>query len=238
MTTCAERILLLAMTVLGPLARELPSDGERAEEMENEESPLRSLLGRSVCSVFGCVEWNTLKTMAAAFGTVERCLRWLATTMRIPDEDIPRLRAGAEALREWEAETEGLDKDLRSLQRELERVRAKCDELTIENAGLREKCDAYSEAGVILEQDRQQLQSLLTDKCKLAEENQHLEREISSLQELLEFATENVTDEDGFDGEVGVGYGEDASSDRLAVDVDSPISQYGEDCNCGRFCDS
>lgn len=206
-----ERMLCLAMTVLGPLTSNVQNDREREK---NKGSTLQSLLGRSVCSVFGCVEWNTLKTMATAFGSFERCLQWLGVTMSIPEEDVPCLRAGAEKMKEWEMETEELTEDLRKVQQELEMVRAKCMELTAENSELREKCEAYSEAGVILEQDRKQLQSLLTDKCKLVEENQHLEREISSLQELLEYATEHaVTDEEGFDGAASVVYADDLSND-------------------------
>jgi len=143
--------------------------------------------------------------------------------MPIPEEDVPCLRAGAETMKEWEAETEEMEKDLQKVQRELEMVRAKCRELTAENSELREKCEAYSEAGIILEQDRQQLQSLLTDKCKLVEENQHLEREISSLQELLEYATEHVVDDEGFDGETAVEC-DDLSVDGYSFEADSPVS--------------
>jgi len=126
--------------------------------------------------------------MISAFGSVEHCLKWIGVSNEVPAEDLPYYEAGAQAIKEWEFESSQMSKSIEMLRYELERTEEKCRELVSENSELRQKCSAYSEAGTILEQDRQQLQSLLTDKCKLIEENRMLEREISSLQELLEYA--------------------------------------------------
>lgn len=218
MATPIQRILCLAMTVLGPLTIDVPStsDSKKKDEegQESKEGAFQWLLGRSVSTLFSCLDWKTLKSMMRQFRSSENCFQSLSATFDIPEKDIPLLQAGMVQLEEWETENERMVRLLEKMENELERTRARCSELTEENADLRRQCDAYSEAGIIMEQDRQQLQSLLSDKCKLQEENQHLEREISSLQELLEYATEHVTEEEPlYDGIMNVEYDYEDVSD-------------------------
>ena len=232
MTSALEKMLCLAMTVLGPLTVKTPPSTQRrsaaTRHAASGDGGLRSLLGRSVYSIFSSVEWSTLIAMTSVFGTVEHCLRWLGMNFPIPDEEMPYIIAGARVMKEWETETTGTSKDLENLRQELEKTRSRCHELAKENDGLRQRCAAYSEAGLILEQDRQQLQSLLSDKCKLLEENQHLEREISSLQELLDYATEHAVEEEdnGFDCGA-IGFGEDEGFDgEVNLECDDSLQEF------------
>eukprot|EP00210_Caulerpa_lentillifera_P004713 g4497.t1 len=186
MTTRTKRTVCLAMTVIGPIGADVlftkPSIAHHSRKS------FRELLGFSVHSLFQSIELGTLKTMNSMFTTVEYCLQWLG--MEFPNPESLCTDRGSQTIRSWKEETQKLTTDIIQISKDLEFSKQHCKELTKEVDFLRRQCACYSETGSsILEQDREQLQSLLSDKCKLIEANQNLERRISSLSELLNFAT-------------------------------------------------
>lgn len=126
------------------------------------------------------------------------------------DEDCQHVRTGKEVLDRLNKEHLKLEKEKNELEGELKAAQQSLLLLSQENKVLVHRLDASKEAGLILEQDRRQLQALLEDKCRLQEENTRIRREIDALQELLEYAAEHAVEgmgsqpfEDQFSNEMG-----------------------------------
>eukprot|EP00210_Caulerpa_lentillifera_P002509 g2406.t1 len=192
MASPMERIVCLAFTVLGPITTDHSCPTHITSKRSRGVS-FRELLGLSVHSFFHSIELGTLKTLTTLFSTTEQCLKRLGMEFPNVEESPCLLEKGFHTIQGWENETKKLSTDIINLSRDLEQTRKRCAELNEEVDLLRKQCSSYSEAGSILEQDREQLESLLSDKCKLIEENQNLERRISSLSELLQYATAEHT---------------------------------------------
>jgi len=183
LTAPVERIVCLALTVLGPISTDSPPSTPTPSRNSR-----KDLFGFNLHSLFHSLEVGAKKTVTSVFSTTELCLKGLGLEFRTP-ESPSVLESGFQTIQGWEDETRRLSQDVVHLSRDLESTRKRCEELNQEVDILRKQRNSYSEAGSILEQDREQLQSLLSDKCKLIKENQNLERRIRSLSELLQYAT-------------------------------------------------
>lgn len=114
--------------------------------------------------------------------------------MLVPAQRRDLGAGGKELLERLNDDHSRLEREVTVLRGELMATRDHLVSLSRQNVGLKQKLSSTREAGLILEQDRKQLQALLEDKHRLQEDNYRLEREIGALQELLEYAAEHVLD--------------------------------------------
>jgi len=230
MTTRTERVLCLALTVLGPIATHTPS--RKASSPRHPSKPLRELLDSHIHSLFHSIELGVLKTLSCIFSKTEHCLQ----TLGLEFSESSSTREEIQTLGISDEDAQKLNKDVIHLSRALEVSRNRCEELTDEVHLLRNQCTSYSEAASILEQDREQLESLLSDKCKLIEENQNLERRIRSLSELLHYATAE-RNEVRLELENPLGFcGDEVSINEEVLTEDGTViesSPHSQDAFCG-----
>lgn len=247
------RALCLALAVVGPLTlsrmfsripnrpkcdfkvKEGEAKGEESREGELGASPrLRkaaslalNAIGTHAQSIFSTVEWGTIKGLLSFLGGIDQCLEWLGASCEVAPEEIPYLKAGIEMLQRLDAEHSALLEDVSKLREELAAARERCAALSHQNAGLRCRVASAMEHERIIEQDRVQISALLDDKTRLQEENASLEREITALQELLQYAeerqrmAETTGPDDGdetVDGDDDGGDDEDGLSDDSLVE--------------------
>lgn len=145
--------------------------------------------------MFTNMHWGTIKILMGLLDTVSDSLAWVTSCFpngEITERDVCYLRTGRELLERLNEDHSKLEREVTTLKGELFATRENLVSLSRENVGLKQKLSSSKEAGLILEQDRKQLQALLEDKHRLQEDNCRLEREIGALQELLEYAAEHV----------------------------------------------
>lgn len=107
---------------------------------------------------------------------------------------IPYVKTTINRLNIIDSEKEKMMEELILMKKKLNEAEEMNEEIKKENYMLKTSLADFNEASIILEQDRQQLQTLLQDKYDLLQENHILERQITSLQNLLEYATRHNHD--------------------------------------------
>lgn len=201
MWTWKQRMLCLALTVfpLGEIQiHPNPARIKRAGSGELKRgSPRRAGFDAGSLDMFTNIHWGTIKILMGLLDSVQDSLSWVCSCL--PNGEISELeacyvRTGRELLERLNEDHNKLEREVTVLKGELLATRENLVSLSRENVGLKQKLSSSKEAGLILEQDRKQLQALLEDKHRLQEDNYRLEREISALQELLEYAAEHVLD--------------------------------------------
>lgn len=200
-----QRTLLLALTVYPlnevwcqPASRDPPQSGQRSCS-EKKFKRHGSGIDKASLHIFNNISWHTVKMLLGLLDSVQDGLSWLFSCVPggVSEMDACYMRTGKDLLKRLNEEHANLEKDVSVLEGELLATRDSLVKLTRENKVLKHKLEASTEAGLILEQDRNQLQALLEDKGRLQEENSRLRREIDALQELLEYAAEHVVEEMG-----------------------------------------
>ncbi|GMH36320.1 hypothetical protein BSKO_04188 [Bryopsis sp. KO-2023] len=201
MWTWKQRMLCLALTVfpLGEIqVHPNPARIKRPASSDlKRKSPRRAGYDASSLEMFTNIHWGTIKILMGLLDSVQDSLSWVCSCLpngEISELDACYVRTGRELLERLNEDHSKLEREVTVLKGELFATRENLVSLSRENVGLKQKLSSSKEAGLILEQDRKQLQALLEDKHRLQEDNYRLEREIGALQELLEYAAEHVLD--------------------------------------------